>query len=296
MGMLLATVGALSTFYPDAKNINDESERHMAAVRLIAKMPTLAAFAYRHNLGLPYVYPDNDLSLPRQLPLDDVQDDGGQVRARPASRARARRALDPARRPRAELLDQRGARRRLVARSTRTRPWPPASPRSTARCTAAPTRRCCKMLDRIGIDRQHPRLPRGREERRGEADGLRPPRLQELRPAGADHQEARRGGLRGHGQEPEARHRRGAREARARRRLLHRAQALPERRLLLGPDLRGAGPAHRHVHGDVRHPAHVRLGRPVARDGARPGEEDRPPAADLHRRARERDYVPIDQR
>jgi citrate synthase len=64
MGMLLATVGALSTFYPDAKRIDDEVERHMAAVRLIAKMPTLAAFAYRHNLGLPYVYPDNDLSYP----------------------------------------------------------------------------------------------------------------------------------------------------------------------------------------------------------------------------------------
>ncbi len=64
MGMLLATAGALSTFYPDAKNIDDEMERHMAAVRLIAKMPTLAAFAYRHNLGLPYVYPDNDLTYP----------------------------------------------------------------------------------------------------------------------------------------------------------------------------------------------------------------------------------------
>ncbi len=64
MGMLLATAGALSTFYPDAVNIDDEQERHMAAVRLIAKMPTLAAFAYRHNLGLPYVYPDNDLSYP----------------------------------------------------------------------------------------------------------------------------------------------------------------------------------------------------------------------------------------
>ena len=64
MGMLLATVGALSTFYPGAKQINDDHERHMAAVRLIAKMPTLAAFAYRHNLGLPYIYPDNDLSYP----------------------------------------------------------------------------------------------------------------------------------------------------------------------------------------------------------------------------------------
>jgi len=64
MGMLLASVGALSTFYPDAKDIDDPEERYMAAIRLIAKMPTLAAFAYRHNMGLPYVYPDNELSYP----------------------------------------------------------------------------------------------------------------------------------------------------------------------------------------------------------------------------------------
>ena len=62
MSMLLSTVGALSSFYPGAKEIDDQTERYMAIVRLIAKMPTLAAFAYRHNLGLPYVYPDNDLS------------------------------------------------------------------------------------------------------------------------------------------------------------------------------------------------------------------------------------------
>jgi citrate synthase len=61
MGMLLSGVGALSTFYPDAKQIDDPEERYMAAIRLIAKVPTLAAFAYRHNMGLPYVYPDNDL-------------------------------------------------------------------------------------------------------------------------------------------------------------------------------------------------------------------------------------------
>ncbi|HVV90091.1 MAG TPA: citrate synthase [Solirubrobacterales bacterium] len=63
MGMLLSGVGALSTFYPDAKQINDPEERYMAAVRLIAKVPTLAAFSYRHNMGLPYVYPDNELSF-----------------------------------------------------------------------------------------------------------------------------------------------------------------------------------------------------------------------------------------
>src|SRR5204863_3702877 len=64
MGMLLATVGALSTFYPGAKEIEDPEERYMATIRTIAKVPTLAAFAYRHNLGLPYIYPDNDLDYP----------------------------------------------------------------------------------------------------------------------------------------------------------------------------------------------------------------------------------------
>ena len=61
MGMLLASVGALSTFYPDANEIHDPQNRHIQTIRLIAKMPTLAAFAYRHNMGQPYVYPDNDL-------------------------------------------------------------------------------------------------------------------------------------------------------------------------------------------------------------------------------------------
>jgi len=62
MGMLVSTVGALSTFYPEARQIHDEESRKLQTYRLIGKMPTIAAYAYRHRLGLPYVYPDNDLS------------------------------------------------------------------------------------------------------------------------------------------------------------------------------------------------------------------------------------------
>ena len=62
MGMLLSTVAALSTFYPEAKHIHDPDVRLAQVFRLIAKMPTLAAFAYRHSVGMPYAYPDNDLS------------------------------------------------------------------------------------------------------------------------------------------------------------------------------------------------------------------------------------------
>src|SRR5215208_6514269 len=61
MGMLLGAVGALSTFYPDAKDIGDPHSRYIQRVRLIAKLPTIAAFIFRHSRGLPYVMPRNDL-------------------------------------------------------------------------------------------------------------------------------------------------------------------------------------------------------------------------------------------
>ncbi|MCO5350191.1 MAG: citrate synthase [Bryobacteraceae bacterium] len=62
MGMLISTVAALSTVYPDAKNVHDPVVRSRHIVRLVAKMPTICAYCYRHQFGLPYVYPDNDLS------------------------------------------------------------------------------------------------------------------------------------------------------------------------------------------------------------------------------------------
>src|SRR6202451_591437 len=62
MGMLVASVSALSTFYPDANKTHEERVRARQSIRLLAKMPTLAAFAFRHNMGQPYVYPDNDLN------------------------------------------------------------------------------------------------------------------------------------------------------------------------------------------------------------------------------------------
>jgi citrate synthase len=62
MGMLISTIAALSTFYPDARDIFNQESRRKQTHRLIGKMPTLAAFSYRHSLGMPYAYPDSDLS------------------------------------------------------------------------------------------------------------------------------------------------------------------------------------------------------------------------------------------
>ncbi len=64
MGMVISTIAALSTFYNDAKDIFNQDSRRKQTYRLIGKMPTIAAFAYRHTLGMPYIYPDNDLSYP----------------------------------------------------------------------------------------------------------------------------------------------------------------------------------------------------------------------------------------
>ncbi len=62
MGMFVSTVAALSTVYPDARNVLDPEVRNLQIHRLIGKVPTIAAYCYRHSLGFPYVYPDNDLS------------------------------------------------------------------------------------------------------------------------------------------------------------------------------------------------------------------------------------------
>ena len=61
MGMLLGVIGALSTFYPDAKNVEDPENRYIQRVRLMAKLPTIAAFCFRHSRGLPYEFPRNDV-------------------------------------------------------------------------------------------------------------------------------------------------------------------------------------------------------------------------------------------
>ena len=196
MGMLLASVGALSTFYPDANQIHDENVRAIQIIRLIAKMPTLAAFAFRHNMGQPYVYPDNDLDYagnflgmmykmtelkyepdPRLERALDVlfilHADHEQNASTSAVRSVGSTQVDP-------YSAVAAGRRRALRPAARRRQRGGAA-------DAAP--------DRNG--REHPRLPRGRQGRQRAPDGLRPPRLQELRPARADHPQTPRRRLRG---------------------------------------------------------------------------------------------------
>ena len=287
MGMLLAGVGALSTFYPDAKQIDDPEERYMAAVRLIAKVPTLAAFAYRHNMGLPYVYPDNDLNFAENFL--SMMFKKTEVKYEPDERLA--RALD--------VL--------FILHADHEQNCSTSAVRGVGSSDVDPYSAVAAGVAALygplhgGANEAVLRMLRRIESVENIPDFLERVKAREEKLMGFGHRvyknyDPRARIIEQHMEEvfeateynAAGRDRPRAGEAGARRRVLHLAQALPERRLLLGDHLRGAGDPGRDVHGDLRHPPHRRLGRPVDGDERRPGEEDRPAAADLHGRARPR--------
>ena len=149
MGMFLSAVGALSTFYPDAKNVVDPKSRRLQMVRLIAKVPGIAAYAYRHIIGRPFVLPDNELSytgnfLNMLFKMTEVR-----YKPHPV----LERALDVLFILHADHEQNCSTARCATSAartSTRIRRWPAPRRRSTGRCTAAPTRRCCGCSRKIG--------------------------------------------------------------------------------------------------------------------------------------------------
>ena len=167
----------------------------MAAIRLIAKMPTLAAFSYRHSLGLPYVYPDNDLSytgnflgMMRKMTETKYEPD-----------PRLEKALDVLFILHADHEQNCSTAAVRAVGSSRVDPYSAVAAGVAALygpLHGGANEAVLKMLRRIEKVENIPGFLAGREGPRGEADGLRPPGLQELRPARPDHQEARRRGAR----------------------------------------------------------------------------------------------------
>ena len=287
MGMLLGCVGALSTFYPDAKAIDDEGERHMAAVRLIAKVPTLAAFAYRHSLGLPYIYPDNDLSYPGNF-LSMLYK-MTEVKYEPDPRLE--RALDVLWILHADHEQNCSTSAVRAVGSSEVDPYSAVAAGVAALygpLHGGANEAVLRMLDRIEKVENIPDFLQGVKDRKEKLMGFGHRVYKNYDPRARIIKKNVEEVFEVTGKNPKIEIAVELEKQRARRRVLHRAQALPERRLLLGPDLRGARDPDRHVHGDVRHPAHLRLDRAVARDGAGRGDEDRAAAPDLHGRARPR--------
>ena len=142
MGMLMASVSALSTFYPARQPIADPEVRQLQITRLIAKMPTLGAFVYRHQQGKPYVYPDNELSYTANFLAMLFKMSEPTLRRPTSGWSRRSRCCSSCTPTTSRTARPTRSARSAPPRSTPTRRWPPASARSTARCTAAPTRPC----------------------------------------------------------------------------------------------------------------------------------------------------------
>jgi citrate synthase len=147
MGMFVSAVAALSTFYPEAKRIAEEQSRSNQIFRLIAKTPTLAAFAHRHSVGMPYAYPDNDLSYTGNFLNMMFKTTEVKYTPHPV----LERALD--------VLFILHADHEQNCSTSAMRSVGSSHParRCTGRCTAAPTRKCCACCGRSARSTRSPR-------------------------------------------------------------------------------------------------------------------------------------------
>ena len=156
MSVMVACVGALAAFYHDSTDITDPRQRQVASIRMIAKLPTLAAMAYKYSIGQPFIYPKNDLDYCSNFLRMCFARAVRGIQGQSGAGARARPHLHPARRPRAERLDLDGAARRLVGRQSvrlhRRRHRLPVG----SRRTAAPTRRRSRCWARSAGSRTFP--------------------------------------------------------------------------------------------------------------------------------------------
>ena len=285
MGMLLGAVGALSTFYPDAKDISDPENRYLQRVRLIAKLPTIAAYIFRHSRGLPYVLPRNDLDYIGNF-VNMTFEIGGKHEPNPV----LQRALEILLILHADHEQNCSTSAVRGVGSSHVDPFSAVSAGIAALygpLHGGANEAVLRMLDVIGDKKQRAGVRRGGE---GRAAGTRlmgfghrvyksyDPRATLIKQV-ADSVFAETG------TQPEARDRSRARADRSRGRVLRQPQALPERRLLLRPDLQGDGVSDRLLHRALRARPAPRLDRAVGGDADRPRAEDRPAAADLHRRA-----------
>ena len=282
MGILQTTVAALSTFYPDAKNIGDPECRKLQILRLIGKVPTLSAYAYRHRMGLPYVPPDNDLSYtgnflnllfkmaePKYAPnpvLEKALDilfilhaDHEQNCSTTAMRGIGSSHVDP-------YSALAGATAAL---------WGPLH--------GGANEAVLRMLTEIKTTANIPGFIEKVKKGEGRLMGFGHRIYKNYDPRAKILKEMADRVFAVTGHQPDARHRDRAGADRAARRVLRPAQALSERRLLLGDHLPGDEVPGGHVPSAVRHPAHRGLAGAVGGDAHGSGAEDRAASPDLHR-------------
>ena len=284
MGIFVSAIAALGTFYDGAKEIHDEGSRRKQILRLIAKTPTIAAMSYRFSQGLPFNYPDNDLSYPANF-LNMMWKVGNDYHVDPV----LERAMDILFILHADHEQNCGTTAMRVVGSSHADPYSAASAAASALygpLHGGANEAVVRMLSDIGSIENVPAFIESVKAGEGRLMGFGHRVYKNYDPR--DHQEHRLRRVRGDRQEPAARHRVGPRRCGPLRLVLRRPQALPERRLLFGPHLPGDGVPGRDVHRALRHPTHGRLARSLAGAAQRRRPEDLAAASVVHRPRRAR--------
>ena len=286
MPMVSSAIAAMSTFYQDSLSITDEAQIDISTARLLAKMPTIAAFAHRHAEGVPVVFPDNNLGLVENFLRVNFGFPSEKYEVDPL----ALKALDQLFILHADHEQNCSTSTVRLVGSSQANMYQSIS--AGIHALAGPLHggansAVLEMLEEIQASDDGPK--KFMERVKDKEDGVRlmgfghrvyknyDPRATIIKKT-ADEVLEKLGG-----NDEIAAAGEGPRGDRARGRLLRRAQALPERRLLHGPHLQGPGLPDEHVHRAVRRGPSARLDRAVARGREGCGDEDRPPAPDLHR-------------
>ena len=289
MAVMCGSVGALSAFYHDSTDINDELQRMIASHRMIAKMPTLAAMAYKYSIGQPFIYPRNDLDYTANFLQMCFAVPCEPYVVNPI----VARALDRILILHADHEQNASTSTVRLAGSSGANPF--ACIAAGIACLWGPAHgganeAALKMLEEIGtVDRVPEYVKKAKDKNSGfrlMGFGHRvyknyDPRAKVMQQT--CHEVLDSLGVKNQ-QHPQGGH--GARAHRAAGRLLRREEALSQHRLLLGHHAAGDGLPDVDVHGAVRGGAHGRLDRAVEGDDRGPRAEDRPPAPALHRRHR----------
>ena len=265
MGALIASFGALGTFYPEAQNVHDKAVRARQIARIVSQTPALAAYAARRRKGEPIVPPAEGLSFAGNF-LHMLKATPGQPFTPDPVLERALDIL---------FILHADHEQNCSTFAMRSVGSSFADPFSSVAAAAAAlygplhggaNEAVLRMLHAIGSLANVPAFIKSVKGGEGRLMGFGHRVYKSYDPRARIVKQVADEVFEVTGQEPAARNRAGAGAHRAAGRLLRQAQALPERRLLLGADLRGDGHPGRHVHGALRDPADVRLAGAVGRD------------------------------
>ena len=285
MAIMCGVVGALSAFYHDSTDITDPQQRMIASHRLIAKMPTIAAMAFKYSVGQPFLYPDNSLSYTGNFLRMTFGVPAEPYEVNPIIENAMRRIFilhadheQNASTSTVRLAGSSGANPFACIAAGIACLWGPAH--------GGANEAALNMLREIGDVK---RIPDYIARAKDKDDPFRlmgfghrvyknfDPRAKVMKETAEEVLKEL------NISDPVLDVAQGARAHRAQRRIFHREKALPERRFLFGRDPQRDRFPDRHVHGVVRPCPHGRLGRAVERDDFRPRAEDRTPATALHR-------------